>query len=388
MIQLSEQNVLEYLRAHHRLAPHDGTTAAREVLVQSLSGGIANVVLKILDLDGGPKVGSDLRTPAQIKNNAPDPRPNASLCFVLKQPLPKFKTAAEWLVDIDRVLLERDCMNLLAHLLPAGSLPTVLWFDEPNHILAMSAAPAGALLWKKSLLEGHTSSDAAIHAAMLLAMLHSSTTHDAPLLARYGNPKLFIQQRIDPYFQTIASAHPDVASQIHKIMNLLLSSQLCLIHGDFSPKNILLIPAEDPAKKITHPTHSSLPNTCQSIVLLDFEVAFYGHPAFDVATLINHLLLKAFHHGRPWRNFMLLIDAFWQTYLHTADRSLTSLIQRDAGHLLAALLLARIDGKSPAEYLTDPAIQQTIRSAAKSILTNPDSSLDHALDALTLHFPP
>ncbi len=117
-------------------------------------------------------------------------------------------------------------------------------------------------------------------------------------------------------------------------------------------------------------------------MLLDFEVAFYGHPAFDVATLLNHFLLKGFYHESAWRPFMVLADNFWQTYRHTAAPDLVKATLRSGGAVLGALLLARVDGKSPAEYL-DSAMQARVRAAALAILASNDPSLETALDVVS-----
>ena len=50
-------------------------------------------------------------------------------------------------------------------------------------------------------------------------------------------------------------------------------TRIALVHGDVSPKNILVGP--------------------DAPVLLDAECAWYGDPAFDIAFCLNHLLLKA-----------------------------------------------------------------------------------------------
>jgi hypothetical protein len=354
MLELSEQNAIDYLRQAGRVS--DG-----EILVKSLSGGIANTVLQVFDT-------------------------STLACFILKQPLPRFQTAADWQVDIARIVVERDCAQLLENLLPAGSVPHVLWFDAPNHILTLAAASPDAVVWKKDLLAGHVSLDAATQAGMLLAIMHSSTTNDPALLARYGDPAFFIQQRIDPYLRTAAEKNPDHAATLDAIAAKLLATQRCLIHGDFSPKNILLIPhPADLASQIESlkgPPTPAVPFHLSHLMLLDFEVAFYGHPAFDVATLINHFLLKGFYHEKNWRPFMLLADNFWQTYKTTADPDLARDASHFAGPLLGALLLARIDGKSPVEYLLDmPADQQRVRQAAHAILGQRQIPLD---DALTL----
>jgi hypothetical protein len=124
------------------------------------------------------------------------------------------------------------------------------------------------------------------------------------------------------------------------------------------------------------------------LMLLDFEVAFYGDPTFDVATLINHLLLKGFYHKGRWRSFMLAADAFWQMYMQTAEKSLVNRASATGGRVLGALLLARVDGKSPAEYITDEGMKEQIRGAGKALLKEKDASLDHALDTVSMHFDP
>ncbi len=352
MLELSPTSAAAYLSA----TPYAPCTA-----IAPLSGGVANIVLKCTD-------------------------PATGRAIVLKQPLPQFKTHDEWLVDIDRAKVEHEAALLLTNILPPGSIPAVLFFDQQNYILALAAAPDDALLWKTALLAGHTSLDAATHAGTLLALLHSHTTGDAALLARYGDPTFFTQQRIDPYLLHTAIKHPHLAPILQKIATQLLTTQRCLIHGDFSPKNIFLIPHSQQMNN----EQSAMDNPPLShLLLLDFEVAFYSHPAFDVATLINHLLLKAFLHSHTRTTssapFLEMITTFWETYRHTADPDLVRLVSAHGGHLLGALLLARIDGKSPAEYLLPhPDLRSALRTIASDILSQPDSGLSAVLH----RFPP
>jgi 5-methylthioribose kinase len=379
VIELSEQNAAEYLRKAGRVSP------VGEVLAQPLSGGIANIVLKIIDTAAGEKLGSDLRSASQVTTGAPDTRTAAGSAFVLKQPLPRFRTAAEWLVDIDRVLVERDCMILLDTLLPAGSVPKVLWFDAENHVLAISCAPTGSVIWKKALLAGETSNDAATQAGMLLAMMHSATDKDAEVKTRYGEPKFFIQQRIDPYLHATAAKHPAVGAQLKGIAKTLTEGQLCLVHGDYSPKNIFLVPEAQQGAALNAAVGKDA-FIFKQLLLLDFEVAYYGHPAFDVATLINHFLLKAFYQGKNWQPFMLMADNFWQTYKHTADPMLVTAAEKFSGSVLGALMLARIDGKSPAEYLLgNEPLRSKVRETALDILKQPDGTIERALGVAGSH---
>lgn len=380
MIELNESNVAAYLR-------EQGKLSEAEPLIQSLSGGIANVVLKIFDPAAGAKIGTDLRSPAQIKRGVPDKRMSEGFCFVIKQPLPKFRTEAEWLVDVARVEVERDCARLLSEILPAGSVPDVLWYDEANHVLAISCVPTDSVLWKTHLMAGGVSIDAAQQAGVLLAMMHSSTLHHAATEQRYGDPSFFIQQRTEPYFKSLAAKHPAMAPTFDLVIHKLLSNPLCLIHGDFSPKNIFLVMKKDDAEPAADGKAKRFP--LSHLTLLDFEVAFYGNPAFDVATLVNHLLLKSFHLGKAWRARMMAIDAFVKSYANAVPPELSQRVEADGGVILGALLLARVDGKSPAEYLTDEALRDKVRKTGLAILADPDAGLeaaiDRAADALAEH---
>ncbi len=371
MIELTEKNVAEYLRGRH-------AASDRELLVQSLTGGVANVVLKVFDTGGGERIGTDLRSETKKRQGVPDARMTAGSCMVLKQPLEQFKTAAEWRVERDRLWVERDCMRLLNDILPGGSVPEVLFDDHENYILSISCAPPGAVIWKKLLLEGRVDLMACDNAGALLAMMHSATRGDKAVQERFGDPLFFIQQRTDPYLAAVGAAHRDLQPTMAALAEALLNARQCLIHGDFSPKNIFAV--------YDAPEDDKTPRKFQRLLLLDFEVAFYGHPAFDVATLINHLLLKAFYRGGGWRSYMLGVDRFWHIYRTTVAPELSAASGQLGGRLLGALLLARVDGKSPAEYIVDEAVKDRIRACGRKLLENPAIDLDGALDEAAMFF--
>jgi hypothetical protein len=50
-------------------------------------------------------------------------------------------------------------------------------------------------------------------------------------------------------------------------------------------------------------------------------------------------------------------------------------IDRRTAHLLPGLFLARIDGKSPVEYLTEERDKDTVRRVARSLLADPPRRL-------------
>ena len=207
-----------------------------QVLAKNLSGGVANTVMMIMDMGAGEPIGTDLRSEGQKRRGIPDQRMRGGNCFVLKQPLEFFATAAEWRVDLDRVWVERDALNALAPLLPAGSVPKVLWDDPANCVLAISAAPTGSLNFKTELLAARMDPRAATAAADLLAQIHTKSAGQADLLSRFADQRLFDQQRLDPYLRHLLRTCPGVPPAIHRVIDLLTSRPVCLIHGDYSPK--------------------------------------------------------------------------------------------------------------------------------------------------------
>lgn len=361
MFELSQSNVVDYLLDR-------GEISSADVLIQQLGGGVSSVVIKVMDANGGEPVGTDMRTPGQIKRGVPDTRMRAGKCMVLKQPKEHFAVATTWRVDTDRIWLERDALGMLSTVMPAGTLPAVMWADTANQILAISPAPPEYVNFKNLLLAGKIFRWPITAAARWLAQLHMATAGMAtPEL--FNNQRLFQQQRIVPYLKYPQAAHPVVADRLELLGEFLLSQPVCLIHGDFSPKNILI--ASDAV-------------TERGIFVVDFEVVFRGQPLFDITTLMNHLLLKGFYHAPQWRPFMLLADEAWHAYQQAATPRLLAAAGQWGGILLGGLLLARVDGQSPVEYLTDELKRQAVRDCAVALLKS-GGSMDDALDAVGEH---
>ena len=133
------------------------------------------------------------------------------------------------------------------------------------------------------------------------------------------------------------------------------STRLALVHGDISPKNILCGPAGP--------------------VILDAECAWYGDPAFDLAFVLNHLLLKCAWLPAAGPAFLNAFDALFQAYRAGIDWEPAPALERRAARLLGGLLLARIDGKSPVEYLTHESQRDPVRQVARALLLRPPDSI-------------
>jgi 5-methylthioribose kinase len=306
MNALSPETVGDYLVAR-------GLIPAPEPLdVTELSGGISGVVLAVRS-DGSH--------------------------LVVKQALERFRVADEWLVPPARALSEAAALELMAQRAP-GSVPTLLDVDPEAFVLVMEEAPPGWRPWKAALLDGKADPNVAARLGRLLAVVHSA---DADL----GSADSFDAQRVDPYLRTIQRRHPALAAEIGAYVERLLATRRCLVHGDWSPKNVL---AGD-----------------DGLWVVDWEVVHRGDPVFDLAFLLNHLLLKTIHRPRAGRDYEACGRAFLEAYAHDVD--LAYLLG-----LAGCLMLARVDGKSPAEYLTEPEREQA-RAAGIAMLRSPPESL-------------
>jgi 5-methylthioribose kinase len=261
---------------------------------------------------------------------------------VVKQALERFRVADEWLVPPERALTEARALELMARLAP-GSVPRLLDSDPDAFALVMEAAPAEWRSWKTLLLEG--AADAAIAAWLgaLLAVVHSA---DGDI----GSSESFEAQRVDPYLRTIQRRHPELADRIGAYVDRLLGTTECVVHGDYSPKNVLV--GDD------------------GLWVIDWEVTHRGDPTFDLAFMLNHLLLKTIHRAQAREGYEACGRAFLEAYGRDVDMPYLL-------GLVGCLLLARVDGKSPAEYLTEPQ-RERARAAGTALLSDPPGSLEQA----------
>ena len=274
--------------------------------------------------------------------------------FVLKQALGKLRVQDDWFSDRERIFRESAAMRWLARHLTAGVVPEILFEDRENCLFAMSAAPVGAGTWKSFLLRGELDLGIAESIARMLATMVSKSWHDAESERVFGDQTVFDQLRLDPYYRTTALRHPDLDRYFDRLMRESSARRVSLVHGDWSPKNFLVSGGQ--------------------IMAIDFEVIHFGDPAFDSAFLLNHLLLKSFYRPQWKGEFARLAARFWETYRAGLPQDCDWIERATVAHL-GCLLLARIDGKSPAEYITGPELRERIRGFARGLILTPPAGV-------------
>lgn len=313
---LDEQSVLAHVR-ERGLLPSRGQASVRRLL-----GGVSSLVFEV-----SPEVGRSL---------------------IVKKPLAELAVEQLWEADPLRAGIEASALQFLEGRL--GGVPRLLDYDDAHQILTMEAL-SNLGTWKDRLLAGDVDVDVARRVGTFLRDLRTSTFDNADAAREFSNRDTFAALRIDPFYIHCSRVHPSVSGVIGKLLRRMSQTRRCLVHGDFTPKNVLV--------------------GSGNVFVVDWEIAHFGDPAFDIASSTAHLALKMAHaeeadrgrHAAAIREFVAVAGApeLDPDYLSTQ---------------VTAFLLARIDGKSPATYLT-PVQSYHVRTVALQ-------ALEHGLDLSTL----
>ncbi|MGZ5961551.1 MAG: phosphotransferase family protein [Rhizomicrobium sp.] len=274
---------------------------------------------------------------------------------VVKRALPKLRVAVDWRAPPERWAAEVAWIKLVAGINP-NWVPKILGEDRARHLFAMEfLAPEKFPLWKSELAAGRIDADFAAKTGAALARIHAATANKPEIAAAFANDAFFRSLRLDPYLLFTADRHPDLAPAIRDAALDISNARIALMQGDISPKNILCGP--------------------DGPVFLDAETACYGDPAFDLAFCLNHFLLKSVWHPEWKDGYAQSFAAMSKAYLAGVTWENADAIDGRAAHLLPMLLLARVDGKSPVEYLTDEKDKSFVRERARAMIARPPANL-------------
>ena len=306
MTEASSLNQIRALLAADHLVDPD------TAILETLTGGVSCDVVKVID---------------------------AGNSFVVKRALPKLRVEAEWFADVKRNKYEHRYLSVVNELIP-GSVPKVIHFNDEQQFFCMEFLEGDWRNWKSDLLNGVCQIRAASEAGRILGLIHRLTSEDQELGAEFATDQGFFDLRLEPYLVTTGKKHEALRPIFEKEVKRITHTKHCLVHGDYSPKNILVNES--------------------GIKILDCEVAWFGDPSFDLAFLLNHLLLKSIYHAPIFSPLDEMYSKAVESYFFALAREKEAADELNAqtARLLLMLLLARVDGKSPAEYLADNPVKQ------------------------------
>jgi len=285
--------------------------------------------------------------------------------FCVKRALAKLKVAADWNAPVERNRYEVAWMRI-AHGIVPDAVPEILYHDDAEMFCAMPyLAPGDHRLWKDELRDGRADPAAAAEVGRRLGRrlgrIHAATANNPQVAAQFPRHDIFHAIRLEPYLEATAAAHPDLREALFGLSRRTGATRRVMIHGDVSPKNILLGPAGP--------------------VFLDAECACIGDPAFDLAFCLNHLLLKCLWNPAAREGFHACFTALAGAYLEQVNWELAAAVEQRAASLLPGLFLARVDGKSPVEYIRGDGDRDRVRRCARALLVAPPSRLGEVLAA-------
>ncbi|MGH8176135.1 MAG: phosphotransferase [Steroidobacter sp.] len=278
--------------------------------------------------------------------------------IVVKQALPKLRVAANWRSDPARSSVEADALGVMRELLGADAVPEVLWEDASNHRFAMQRVDPRLKNWRDELGRRHVDLATAARAGELLGVLHARSAARPDLARRFGNREFFEQLRIEPFFNRIMQRNPDLAPQVSEAIAALRVEGGALVHGDYSPKNMLVEGAE--------------------VVVLDCEPAHWGNPRFDIGFCLTHLMLDGLHRP-PARDYLPAALNFIDAYARSGP---ADVLDAQLVRITGCLVLARLEGDSPIDYLREldaPAVKRIASHLIREPAPNPRVALTDIL---------
>jgi aminoglycoside phosphotransferase (APT) family kinase protein len=309
--------IIELLRRHGLCGAIENPHA------EALAGGVSSDIWRV-DLAGGP------------------------VC--VKRALPRLRVSQLWEAPPARNRYEYEWFRIAAQAAP-DAVPRMFCRDADCFVMEY-LDPVAYPVWKEALRRGRADAAFAAQVGRILATIHAATAGREEVARRFLTDDIFYAIRLEPYLVATGKAHPDLSERLDALVRTTASTKACLVHGDVSPKNILCGP--------------------RGPVFVDAECAWYGDPAFDLAFCLNHLLLKCLWIRCAAPAFLDCFDAMSRGYL--GEVSFTAVEARTAS-LLGGLLLARVDGKSPVEYLTEESQKATVRNVARRLITRPLDNL-------------
>lgn len=278
--------------------------------------------------------------------------PATGQALVVKQALARLRVRDEWLATQERTETEADAMALCAGLTP-GAVPAVLATDPERHVLAMQLLD-GCANWQAEIAEGRVHPEVGVWAGATLGTWHAQTAGRADVEARYGDLESFEEQRLRPFHETVMERLPDLADAIAVRAHALRHERTCLVHGDYAMKNMLVGGASGPW-------------------VLDFEVAHLGNPLFDLGFFLSFVVLSAIRWEPLAGELRVLEERFTSAYCD-ALRPGAAPDRNDIVAHTACLILARTDGKSPAQFL-DERSRERARAIGRAMLLHPGRGL-------------
>ena len=320
-----------YLEKYQNLASEDLKN------IRPLSGGVSNRTMMVEHRDGRS--------------------------WVIKQALEKLRVQVDWFCDPIRIRRESEAIRFLNAHVPQARVPKFWFEDQEQNILGMESVPKPHQVWKLMLFQEDVNSSCVVQFAEMLAGIHVCGPETFGMPSSFEDITFFEALRLEPYYGYAASKLPKAEKFLKDLMESTRLEKRFLVHGDFSPKNVLV--------------HQDM------LFLIDHEVIHLGDAAFDLGFALTHLLAKSIHLPKSQTLFQQACHEFASVYLQVMSRHAKSsgLESRWVRHTLGCLL-ARVHGRSPLEYLLDSE-KETLTTRVLQNVAKPPENIHTLIDCIS-----
>ena len=276
--------------------------------------------------------------------------------YCIKRSLKKLLVKKEWIANTNRIKFEylwlKHCRSILKK-----NIPETFEFNSRKKYIVMQYLDTSDYKTLKELFFDKIVNIKTIKLiSKHLYKIHANSNNVKTKNIFKGNNKNFYDLRLDPYFNEIGRVYPRYKEYIEHLNKNYLKNSNTLVHGDFSPKNILI--------------------GKNKIIYLDAECCNFGDPVFDLVFFTNHLLIKSIYFKNKSQEFIKSYMMFYKEYLNNLSPKEHKLYVERIIKMTPVMLLARIDGKSPVEYINSKKIKNTIRNKSFLLLDNKINSLN------------
>ena len=253
--------------------------------------------------------------------------------YCVKRSLAKLLVKKEWFADKKRLKYEYYWLKHCKKIIP-NNIPNIITFSEKKDYLVLEFFDQNKFTTLKHLLfKKKINLNLIKNISKNLFKIHNKSKNTSIKKKFSKNFKNFYDLRLDAYFNEVKRVHPNLKNHINKINRNYIKNSTTLVHGDFSPKNIL--------------------TDNRSIKFIDAETCNFGDPVFDVVFFNNHLLIKSIIIPEKKNEFLECYKLFFNTYIkllkgHEKFNFISRCID-----MIPIMLIARIDGKSPVEYVKE-----------------------------------
>lgn len=250
---------------------------------------------------------------------------------IIKQALAQLDVAQEWTANPNRVVAEAEGLAWFNRITP-DHVPAPIAVVERLHSLVLPMAPQPSPDLRSVVLENPQDFKPEWPKILgkLLALWHAAD-HRPALGSSLDDTSRLLDLRVNPFYLDMAHTWPEHASAIEALAEELLSVRTAVVHGDFTPKNVLCLPEGN-------------------LWVVDTEVCHIGNPVIDTASMVAHLVLKALHYRNDSATAHALTCARAD---FLGELSASSTPPRLDAHV-GVFLAVRVAGRAPVSYLNEP----------------------------------